>query len=1042
MAVCTQCGRQNADDARFCSGCAAPLVAEPAAPHAVRKTVTLLFCDMVDSTPMGESLDPESLRRVLTRWHESMRTELERHGGTVEKFVGDAVMAVFGLPVAHEDDAVRAARAAADMRVALSAINVELGRDYGAEIQVRTAVHTGDVVAGDGETLVTGDAVNVAARLEQSAKAGEILLGEQTAHLLGETAIIEPVPELMLKGKAEPVSAWRLISVLPEVPAFARPIATPFVGRRNELASLEGAFERAAADSRCEQVTVLGAPGIGKSRLMREAVALLGDRARVVVGRCLPYGEGITYWPLVEIVRQIAGREPRADLAELLSPNENAEVIADAVAAAVGASEGGGATDETHWAIRTLLEALARDRPLVVVLEDLHWAEPRFLDLVEYVAGFSRERPILLLGSARPELLEMRPTWATPGDNAMLLTLKPLAEAEVDTLVEALLANRTFPGTTRANVLEAADGNPLFVEQLLAMQAEDRGEDGEPFVPPTLRALLAARIDRLEPADRAVIERAAVEGRSFHRSAVAELLPGAERAKVGARLLALVRKELIRPDRSDFAGDDGFRFAHILIRDAAYQSTPKELRAELHERYADWLERKAADHVHEYEELLGYHLEQACHYRRELAPLDEQALALARRAAEWLASAGLRAPARGDSWAAAALLSRAISLLPEDDADRLRLLPDLGDALGGCGDYAGEIAILDEAVERAEAVGDRQARSYGVLERGLARIHQDPGFKAEEALNEAIGALRVFEELGDERGQAHAWETVASHHEFRGRYREAVAAHEHALTHATAAGDERVKADARSHIGGCLFFGDSPLGEMISYADGLLAEADARARGRSLYGLLGLARAMLGQFDTARKMIADQLAVQEAFGNTFVVKLQGANLGTVEMLAGDPAAAEEYLRPSYEALEEAGETGYLSTTVVRLAEAVCAQGRLEEAEQYTRIGEDASAADDYTSQILWRSVRAKAIASQGQLRAGEQLGHEAVALARDTDDINLRGDASMALAEVRRIAERPDEAVPLIEEALRLYEQKGNVVSAGKARSLLDELRD
>jgi predicted ATPase/class 3 adenylate cyclase len=1041
MAVCTQCGRQNADDARFCSGCAAPLVAEPAAPHGVRKTVTLIFCDMVDSTPLGESLDPESLRRVLRLWHESMRTSLERHGGTVEKFVGDAVMAVFGLPVAHEDDALRAARAAADMRVALSTINAELDRDYGVEIQVRTAVHTGDVVAGDGETLVTGDAVNVAARLEQSANAGEILLGEQTAHLLGEAAIIEPVPELMLKGKAEPVSAWRLISVLPEVPAFARPIATPFVGRRNELASLEGAFARAVADSRCEQVTVLGPPGIGKSRLMREAVAFIGDRARVVVGRCLPYGEGITYWPLVEIVRQIAGREPRAALVELLSPNENAELIADTVAAAVGASEGRGVTDETHWAIRTLLEALARDRPLVVVLEDLHWAEPRFLDLVEYVAGFSREQPILLLGSARPELLEVRPTWATPGDNALLLTLEPLVEAEVDTLVDALLDDRTFPGTSRAKVLEAAEGNPLFIEQLLALQAENRGGDGELVVPPTLRALLAARIDRLEPADRAVIERAAVEGRSFHRGAVAELLPGAERAEVGARLLALVRKELIRPDRSDFAGDDGFRFAHILIRDAAYQSAPKELRAELHERYADWLEQKAADHIHEFEELLGYHLEQACYYRRELAPLDEQALALARRAAEWLASAGLRAPARGDSWAAAALLSRAISLLPEDDADRLRLLPDLGDALGECGDYVGEIAVLDEAVERAEAVDDRRARSYCVLARGLARTHYDPGFKAEEALNDAIDALRVFEELDDERGQAHAWETLASHHTFRGQSGQALKAHEHAFTHATAAGDERVEADARQHIGGCLFFGDRPVEEAISYADELLAQGDARARARSLQGVLGQAHAMLGQFGTARKLIAERIAVQESFGNTFVATYARGELGAVEMLAGDPAAAEKHFKRSCDVLEEAGETGFLSTTVARLAEAVYAQGRFEEAEQYTHISEESAAPDDCISQILWRSVRAKAIASQGQLGDGEQLGREAVALARDTDNIDLRGDALLALAEVLRIAKRPDEPVPLIEEALRLYEQKGNVVSAGRARSLLDELR-
>jgi class 3 adenylate cyclase/tetratricopeptide (TPR) repeat protein len=1034
MAVCTRCGRQNADDARFCSGCAAPLVTEPAAPRAVRKTVTLLFCDMVDSTPLGERLDPESLRRVLARWHESMRKALERHGGTVEKFVGDAVMAVFGLPVAHEDDALRAARAAADMRVALAEINAELERDYGVLIQVRIAVHTGDVVAGEGETLVTGDAVNVAARLEQSARAGEILLGEHTVSLLGEAAIVEPVPELSLKGKAEPVPAWRLLSVLPDVPAFTRPIATAFIGRRDELAALEAAFERAVTGTRCDQVTVLGPPGIGKSRLLREAVAAFGTRARVVVGRCLPYGEGITYWPLVEIVKDIAGHEPRPQLVELLSPDENAELVADAVATAVGASEGGGATDETHWAIRTFFEALARDHPLVVVLEDLHWAEPRFLDLVEYVAGFSRERPILLLGSARPELLESRPTWP-------VLSLEPLAETEVDILVDALLEKRTFSDATRAKVVAAAEGNPLFVEQLLALQADEGDRDGELVVPPTLRALLAARIDRLEPPDRAVIERAAVEGRSFHRGAVAELLPGSERDDVGTRLLALVRKELIRPDRSDFPGDDGFRFTHMLIRDAAYDSTPKELRAELHERYADWLEEKAADHIHEYEEVLGYHLEQAFLYRRELVPLEDESVTLGRRAAARLGAAGRRAPDRGDHQAAVALLSRAISMLPEDDAERLRLLPGLGAALGDCGDYARAMAVLDEAVEWSEAVDDRYTRGYAVLFRGMALTHSDPEFTAEEGLREAREALREFEDLADQRGQARAWQAIGWHQLFRGNCGEGLRSHEQALRHAMAAEDEPVQDDSRQGIGACLFFGEAPVEEFISYAEGLLGKADARFRGRSLQGQLGQAHALRGHFDTARELITDHAAVQESRGNTFVAIFARGNLGMVDMLAGDPAAAEEHLRRAYDALKEAGETGFLSTMVTTLAASVCAQGRFEEAEHYTQIGEKASASDDYVSQIGWRAARAKAIAGQGRLDA-EWLAREAVALAHDTDDINLSGDALMALAEVLRLAERSDEAVPVAAQALHLYERKGNLVSADRARSLLDEARN
>jgi class 3 adenylate cyclase len=491
------------------------------APRTVRKTVTVLFSDLVDSTPLGEKLDPESLRRVLARWHESMRTALERHGGTVEKFVGDAVMAVFGLPVAHEDDARRAVRAAGDMRVALAALNAELKRDHGVEIESRTGVSTGEVVAGAGETLVTGDAVNVAARLEQRAQRGEILLGDATLRLVREVALVEPVEELALKGKTQPVSAWRLLSVLPDIPGFARPLATPFIGREQELAALEAAFERTAAERCCELVTVLGEPGIGKSRLLREFAAAAGGRARVLVGRCLPYGEGITYWPLVDIIREVAGGEPRAVVSALLANDENAELVAELVAATVGASEGTGSTDEIHWAVRKLLEALARERELVVVLEDLHWAEATFLDVLEYVAGSSARGPILLVASSRPELLETRPSWATAGLTSELVSLEPLDEPEIETMIDRLAEAHELPVAVRARIIAVAEGNPLFIEQLLAMWAEAEGH--ELAIPPTIQAVLAARIDRLEAGERAVIERASVEGRSFHRRAVEEL---------------------------------------------------------------------------------------------------------------------------------------------------------------------------------------------------------------------------------------------------------------------------------------------------------------------------------------------------------------------------------------------------------------------------------------------------------------------------------------------------------------------------------------
>jgi predicted ATPase len=773
---------------------------------------------------------------------------------------------------------------------------------------------------------------------------------------------------------------------------------------------------------------------------MREVVATVGEQARVLVGRCLPYGEGITYWPLVEIVKQVAEEEPRAVISELLSEDESGELVADLVAGAVGASERLGSMDETHWAVRRLLEALAHKCPLVLVLEDLHWAEPTFLDLLEYVAGFSAGEPILLLASARPELLETRPAWGKLGSTSQLVPLEPLAEPDVDALIDGRLEGDALSERLRARVLEVAEGNPLFVEQLLAMQAKGGDADGEVGVPPTLRALLAARIDRLDAGERAVLERAAVEGRGFHRGAVAELLPALERAAVGARLLALVRMELIRPDRSEFADDDGYRFAHVLIRDAAYESTAKEIRAELHERYANWLERKVADRVREYEEILGYHLEQACRYRQQLMPVDEQTLSLARRAAMRLVAAGR--PARWGDPAEAALLSRAVSLLPEGDADRLALLPELGDALAESGNLRGGIAVLEDAIEQAESAGDRRTRSYGALFLAGARWGVEPGFTAEEALGEAQRALRAFEELGDVAGQARAWWLCAYYHSARGHHAEALEELERALAHAATAGaDEESQDGMRSLTATCLFWGPASLDEFFSYADRLLDQPNTKGI-VSVRQWLGVARAMQGQFETARTLLAEEVAELEEFGNTFRAALAAANaFGLVEMLAGNPAAAEQHLSAGYIFLKELGETAHLSTLAGLVAHALYEQGQDSEAAHYTRISEETAARDDYASQILWRTARAKEFARQGRVIEAERVAREAVTLAEGTDDINMHADALMALAEVLRLANRSSEAAAVIQEALNLYEQKGNVVSAGKARALLGELQ-
>ena len=476
----------------------------------------------------------------------------------------------------------------------------------------RTGVNTGEVVVGAGtdkQKLATGDAVNVAARLEQAAREGEVLVGEATHRLVRDAVVAEPTAPVEAKGKSRPLAAWRVLGVRPDVPAFARPIQTPFVGRGGELGDVRHAFESAVRESTCTLATIVGPPGIGKSRLAREALRSFEPEARVLVGRCVAYGDGITYLPLAEVVRDVAGTDPGRGLAELLANVERGHVATRLILAAVGANDEPGSPEETAWAFRRLFEALALSRPLVVAVDDIHWAEPTLLDLLEYVLGFSGRAPILLLCLARPDLFDTRPSWAAPRPRTSLVTLSALSPAESAALVEGLVHDAPVSPALRDRIVGAADGNPLFVEQMLAMLADDPDAADE-AVPAGIHALLAARIDRLEPGERAVLQRASVEGRLFHRAAVAELLPEGTDG-LGGTLLALTRKELVRPDRSLYEGDDGFRFTHVLVRDVAYASVPKELRAELHARLASWLETHEGTQLTGQEEIVGYHLEQA-----------------------------------------------------------------------------------------------------------------------------------------------------------------------------------------------------------------------------------------------------------------------------------------------------------------------------------------------------------------------------------------------------------------------------------------------
>jgi DNA-binding SARP family transcriptional activator len=660
----------------------------------VRKTVTVLFADLVDSTALSEQLDPEALRQLLERMFAAMRGALERHGGTVEKFIGDAVLAVFGVPAAHEDDALRAVRAAVEMRDELAGLSDELERERGLRLRVRIGVNTGEVFAGDATAsgaLVTGAAVNAAKRLEEAAPPGEVVLGAATLRLVRDAVRVES-GELLRLSEDSTLGTWRLLGIVEGAPAIARRLEAPLVGRQEELAQLLSAFEQAREERRCELLVLAGEPGIGKTRLAREFVGAVSAEATVITGACASYGEGATWLPLAEMVHQLG------DPAALLAGEERAEIVAQRVEELIGLSEGAGSRDEAFWAVRQLFDAMARRRPLVAVFEDVHWAEPTLLDLIENLAERSSGVPLLVLGLTRPELLEARPHLTE-----RTITLAPLADEKVRALVDSLESD--LDPEVRARVVEVAEGNPLFVEQLVAYAAEDQVEAVQRLetVPPSLEALLASRLDLLVPEERVVLQRAAIVGREFRRDMLIDLVPPEASAAVDRHLRSLGEKGFVRPSESEYR----LSFNHVLVRDVAYAGIPKAERARLHERVADWLKNRAGDRIGEIEEIVAYHLEQTYHYRLNLNPADPIALDLAPRAAELLESAARRAGAHEDMEAAAKLLYRATELLPRHDRMRLQLLLQLGEALRWVRSLDRAAAVLKEAVECARALDER-----------------------------------------------------------------------------------------------------------------------------------------------------------------------------------------------------------------------------------------------------------------------------------------------------------------------------------------------
>jgi class 3 adenylate cyclase/tetratricopeptide (TPR) repeat protein len=1050
--TCANCGRESPDDFAFCPACSAPL--SPPDRQEVRKTVTVVFCDVTGSTAMGEKLDPESLRRVMSRYFAEMRAALERHGGTVEKFIGDAVMAVFGVPAIHEDDPLRAVRAASEMREALEVLNKELERDHGVSLAARIGVNTGEVVAGDqGDTLVTGDAVNVAARLEQAADPGTVLIGEETLRLVRDAVVAEPVPPLEVKGKKEPLAAYRLVQVTAGVAGVARRLDSPMVGRERELARLRQTFEVAIADRSCQLFTVLGTPGVGKSRLVEEFLGSLGE-ATVLRGRCLPYGEGITFFPVGEVLKEAAGLED-FDAPEEIERKICAVLGADGAACSTlsqlfGAAEHDSSVEETFWAVRSFLEAVAETAPLAVVFDDIHWGEPTFLDLIEHITGWAREAPILVLCVARPELLDERAGWGRDS-NATTISLEPLSDDECSHLIGNLLGRAALPDEARGRILAAAEGTPLFVEEMLSMLIDDGSlaRDGdrwvatEPLVdlrvPPTIQALLAARLEQLTADERAVIQRAAVCGKQFHVGAVAALLDGGE---VQSILMSLVRRDVLRPDRSSLAGQDAFRFRHQLIRDAAYEAAPKALRAELHERFADWLEGVGETRVEEFEEILAYHLEQAHQLLAALGPLDEAGRELGLRAAEHYAASARRASDRSDDRAAATLFRHAADLLPEGHPDRPRALYDAGRASLRGLDPPVASAALAEAVAAAATSGQRSIEWMARIDRGLAQMMVDPlGFTSDDLRAELAAARAELEVGDDDEALTVLWFGLVQVEWNPCRFDAGREAAIHAVEHARRTGDRSLVMDAMTVKLATELLGST------SPAEGWPSlEAAVTELGRD--GLIGHVilvheacfHAMAGDFVRARERLRESEALAERFGSSVWRSAVLEFGGHIEEMAGDTAAVERAFREEYELHRRMGDEGHGSTSAAYLALALCRSGRFDEAEELATIARTIGAEDDLATQASARSALALVSSARGEHEEARRLAREAVDLYAKAQSPWFQGDTWLVLAEVARDAGLPDEAMDAARAAAAAYERKGHQPGAAAAQAFLAEV--
>jgi class 3 adenylate cyclase/tetratricopeptide (TPR) repeat protein len=1007
---CPSCDQPATTDARFCPSCGEQLV-PPSSHQESRRVVTVLFCDLVGSTVLSERLDPEALRELLMSYYLATKAALQNRDGIVEKFIGDAVMGVFGLHDLHEDDALQAVRAAVEMQQAVEQLDRQLRVTLEVELAVRIGIDTGEVVTfpNGRDALVSGEVVTTAARLQQTASPGQILIGSMTRALVRGAVVMEAVPPLELKGKSQLVTAWAVRSVQPGATGIPRHMTEPLVGRDAQMRYLHSNLDHVRDERRGHLLTVFGEPGIGKSRLVSEFLESLRPSYRVLAGRCRPFSRSGGADPLTEIVCQLDQAEPAISDVQ---HNALREIIDDSVELSIS---------ERALAVRTVLESAAGSGALVVAFDDIQWANPSLLDLIEHLTDRILSYPIMLLCATRLDLLDHRPEWSGGKLSCSSMLLPPLSPSHSQELARNL-GDFTLHDAGidfAVDIAERSSGNPLFIEQ---MSAAVREGSAISTMPVTIRALIASRLGLIEPTEISVLQAAAVIGQEFRVELLRALVPPVEFETVFHRLS---RRQLIEEDPA------GYRFCSVQIREVVHDATPKRMRAEIHERIGDWLLRRDAE---EAAEETAIHLEKALDYYRELGQADHVAV-LRPKVATLLSRATRHHFARGDLNYVVDLLDRALAVCEESDPLCCELLTSLGDVLTATGQAGRARATFGTLLATAIQWGNDSAKAHALL--GLSRLR-----KAEmpaDVLALATGSVPVFTAAQDDLGLAKAWQRAGQAHQAEGQYERAVAAFNRSLVSATRAASDLEQASTLGGLALSTLRGPMPAADAIKQCEALLADLP-RSKRLALVAVtcpLAILLASRRHFTHADGLLREAEGLAGELGHEYARSMMPIFFATVRSMAGEPRAAARRLEDACETLRQLVDTVTYAAMAGDLARLYLELGETGSAVQIMHPDTPWTGEDELPAG--WQGAHARVLAAIGRNEAAKSFLDAALTAAFRTDSPETQAVALMDQAHLLADLGNAEKARRSAAMAAARYRGKGHLVGIRQTEAFLAE---